>query len=458
MGLKKNDETRAVICAMSSDGNGIARVDGMTVFVPKTAVGDEARIRIIKVCKNYCIGKMTGLEKGAPSRVDPDCPVFEKCGGCTFRHISYDREAEIKYERVKECIRRIAKIDIIPDEIISAQNTDGYRNKAQLPIGVTDDGRIFAGFYAKKSHRIIECETCKLQPPEFEIITKIFTDHLQKNGITVYDEQTGKGLCRHIYLRKGFESGQIAVCLIINGENLKKSDELVKNLVEKVPDIVSITVNINRNKNNVIMGEKCRTLYGLDFITDRLCGVKFALSPMSFYQVNSKQAERLFQKAVEFADPNEQSTVVDLYCGAGAIGLITAKNRKIGRLFGVEKVKEAVENARENARINGIENAEFICGDAAAGADILSRRRIKPDVVFLDPPRKGCDRKVLEIAANRMNPKKIVYVSCDPATFARDAALLKEMNFTLKRAVAVDLFPRTPHVETVGLFENEKKQ
>lgn len=456
MEFKKNTETRAVITAVSSDGNGIAKIDGMTVFVPKTAVGDEIILRIIKVCKNYCIAKAVSVLKPSKCRVEPDCEAFGKCGGCVFRHISYDEECRIKYERVRDCISRIAKLDIIPDEIIAADKTDGYRNKAQLPIGIDEKGEPFAGFYAKKSHRIVKIGNCGLEPAEFSKITEIFINHLKKYGISVYDESTGKGLCRHLYMRKGSESGQIAVCAVINGQSLKNQRELAEKIVEKVPEVVSFTVNINRNRNNVIMGNECKTVYGSDTITDTLCGVKFVLSPLSFYQVNSFQARRLFEKAIELADLGETDTAVDLYCGAGAIGLIAAKNKKISRLFGVEIVPEAVENAKLNAKINGIANAEFICGDASFGAKALAKRKVRPEVVFVDPPRKGCDREVLEIAANDMNPRKIVYVSCDPATFARDAAVLCELGFRLKRAIPVDLFPRTAHVETVGLFENEK--
>lgn len=451
--LKKNDETEVEITAVSSDGAGIARADGAAVFVPCTAVGDRVRVRIIKAQKNYYIGKAMEITVPSKHRTFPDCPVFEKCGGCAFRHISYDEEINIKHRRVADCLSRIAKVDITPEPVVFAEQIDRYRNKAQLPIGIDKEGEIYAGFYAKKSHRIIDCGSCKLQPEEFKTITDIFVDHLKTNGISVYDEQSGKGLCRHLYIRKGFASGQTAVCAVINGERLPAAEELYERLKRAVPSVVSLSVNINRGRNNVIMGKKCVTLFGSDEITDTLCGVEFSLSPLSFYQVNSLQAQKLFTIATDLADLDENSTAVDLYCGAGAIGLIAAKRKNIKALYGVEIVPEAVENAGYNALRNGIENAHFICGDASKGAAELLKMKVSPDVVFVDPPRKGCDRETLSIAAQKMSPKRIVYVSCDPATFARDAAILKEMGYDLKKAVPVDLFPRTPHIETVGLFK-----
>ncbi len=452
MTFVKNSETEIEITGMTSEGNGVGRVDNMTVFVPETAVGDVVKVRIIKVCKNYLYGKVIDIIKESESRIVPDCDVFRRCGGCSYRHISYENECEIKYLRVADCLKHIAKTDLIPENIIPCENIYRYRNKAQLPVGLDENGNVRIGFYAPRSHRITDCRDCKLQPIEFGKIAEIIVEYIEKYKVSVYNEMTGKGIIRHLYIRKGFESGEIMVCLVINGESLPERSALVNMLTERIPNIKSILVNVNIKKSNVIMGEKCHVLFGKEVITDVLCGVKFMLSPLSFYQVNHAQATRLFEKAMEFADPSPDDILLDLCCGTGAIGLIIAKNRHLKKLIGVEIVPQAVEDAIKNAENNNINNAEFICDDASGAAKTLSNRGEHPDIVVIDPPRKGCDKSLIDIIAQKLTPSKIVYVSCDPSTLARDVVLFEKQGYKLKKAVPVDMFPRTPHVETVCLL------
>lgn len=446
MPLKKNDEIALSITDMTADGSGIGKYDGIAVFVANTAIGDEIKAHIIKSKKSYAIAKTVEIIKPSPDRIQPDCPVFSQCGGCVYRHITYDAEKNIKWRRVRDALKRIGGIDITPDEIIGAENISHYRNKAQYPVGA--DGGTQIGFYAPHSHRIVDCRSCKLQPSEFEEILEIFDRWISENKISVYNGQTHTGYVRHIYLRRTEKTGQIMVCAVVNGERIKALDSLVEKL-KNVENVKSIVLNRNKEKTNVILGEECQTLWGEGYIEDELCSLRLRISPLSFYQVNSAQTERLYQKAKEYACLDTSQTLVDLYCGIGAIGLTMAKSVK--RLIGVETVEQAVENAKINAGINSITNAEFICGDAADLARELAEKGVKPDVIISDPPRKGCD-EVLIRTINQMSPERIVYVSCDPATLARDCKRLGEYGYQLKKAAPLDLFPRTAHVETVVLM------
>lgn len=450
--LKKNQIEEAEITAMSSDGNGIAKIDGMVVFVPYTAVGDKLKIRIVKVQKNYSFGIIEEILQPSPDRVDDHCPVYKKCGGCAFRHISYEAELRHKAEFVQSNLRRLGGLDPVMLPITPSPLVQGYRNKAQYPIREYD-GKIEAGFFAKRSHRVISCASCDLQPAFFEQILEYTKQFLEEYHISAYDEQTGKGKVRHLYIRYGEVSGEVMVCLVVNSERLPHAAEYVEGLLKVCPQVVSVVLNINREQNNVILGQKCITLYGKDTIEDTLCDVRFELSPLSFYQVNRQAAEKLYRLAAEMAQFEGNELLIDLYCGAGTIGLSMAS--KVRELIGVEIVPDAVENAKENAKRCGVENARFICADAKEAAAQLAAENLHPDVIVVDPPRKGCDLEVLQAIA-AMAPKRLVMISCNSASLARDCKELEALGYHLEKAAPVDLFPRTTHVETVCLLTREK--
>ena len=452
MELKKNDRIKLNLESCSSNGSGVGHHEGMAVFVPATAVGDEITAHILKVKKTYAYAKVESVLTPSPDRIDAECPVYLKCGGCVFSHMVYSAETKIKASHVAECFKRIGGVEPEFEPIIAAENDKRYRNKAQFPVSL-ENGEIRTGFYSSHSHRVIHCPDCLLQPEEFEKILGVFAAYVKDNGVTVYDETAHKGLLRHIYLRKGTKSGEIMVCAVINGNKLPNENKLVSALTECNKAIRSIIVNVNKEKTNVILGKTCRTLWGEDYITDILCGLTFRISPLSFYQVNRDQAEKLYSKAAEYAALSGSETVLDLYCGAGTIGLSMAKNAK--EIIGVEIVPEAIEDAKINAQINGITNTRFICGDAAKAAEILKNEGIRPNVIILDPPRKGCSPDMINTAA-QMQPERIVYVSCDPATLARDCGLFAALGYIAAKATPVDMFPRTGHVETVVLLSQRR--
>ena len=451
MALKKNDIIELEITGFSSEGSGVGHFDGQAVFVAGAAAGDTVSCVIIKAKKNYAIGKIQHILKASKDRIIPDCSVFPKCGGCQYRHISYEAELEIKTQKVRDAFKRIGHLDIIPEEAFGALSPDRYRNKAQYPVEMAN-GRLLTGFYAPFSHRVIDCKNCLLQPKEYADILKIIAKWSEKYKISAYNEKTGKGLLRHIYIRKGFSTGEIMVCLVINGDRIFKKDELIQALIKSNSNIKTVLLNHNTEDTNVIMGKKETVLYGKGYIEDVLCGKRFRISPLSFYQVNHRQAEKLYEKAAEFALTADTKVLIDMYCGAGTIGLTMA--HKVDKLIGVEIVPEAIEDAKINAKLNNSENARFICADAAEAARILKEEGIKPDTVVLDPPRKGCDSELLDTVA-KMNPERIVYVSCDPATLARDLSVLEEKGYKAIKAVPFDLFPRTVHIETVALIIRE---
>lgn len=445
--LKKNDEIYLTVKSCTVQGSGVCDCNGLTVFVTGAVTGDRVLAHIIKVKKTYAVGIIKKLIQRSPMRTKNACPIAEKCGGCCFAHIKYESELEIKAQQVADNLRRIGGLDIVPDAIIPSSSPNRYRNKAQYPVG--SDGRFASiGFYAPMTHRIVDCADCLLQPEEFSQVTDIFRDLIRDGKISVYNEATGTGALRHIYIRKAVVTNQLMVCIVSASQNLPNKDEIVSRL-QALKNIKSIILNINPNKTNVVLGKECRTLWGSDFITDELCGLKFNISPLSFYQVNHDTAEILYGKAKEYAALTGTETLVDLYCGTGTIGLTMAKSAK--KLIGVEIIPQAIENAKENARLNGIDNAEFICADASQAADELLRRGIKPDVVVLDPPRKGCDEALVKTVAD-MSPERIVYVSCDSATLARDCKRFASLGYTAVRATPVDMFPHTAHVETVALL------
>ena len=445
--LKKNDEIKLNIEALTSEGSAVAHFEGMAVFVRGAVPGDEIIAHIIKVSKSYAVATVKEIIKSSPERIQSDCPVSDKCGGCSFRNMTYAEELRYKQTRVSDAIKRIGHLDVPVKEIIGADSINHYRNKAQYPVFI-ENGELNAGFYAYKSHRIIPCQSCLLQQSEFEECINAFAKWTRTASITSYDEKTGRGLLRHIYLRKAVSTGEIMACAVINSNELPQKELLINELT-KIEGIKSICFNINKSNSNVILGDKTKTIWGSETICDILLGKKFEISCQSFYQVNHSQCEKLYSKAIEYAKLSGNEVVADIYCGAGTIGISLADGAK--QVYGIEIVAKAVENAKRNASINSVSNAEFICADALSGAKQLKSRGIKTDVVVFDPPRKGCDKELFDVI-EYMNPKRIVYVSCDPATLARDLAILDEKGFKAIEATPVDMFPRTPHVETVVLL------
>ncbi len=428
---------------------------GLTVFVPRAAKGDRLLVRIVKPEKTYAFGIIQEILEPSPDRVAPDCPLTGKCGGCVYRHISYPAELQAKEQRVRDAMERIGGLENVTiREILGSPHSLRYRNKAQFPMGLDENGELVMGFYAPHTHRIIPCRDCLLQPESFRLAMEAVTLWQKETGASVYNESTGQGLLRHLYLRWGQETGEILVCLVANGQRLPKEDRLVELLRQQVPGLRSVVLNQNRENTNVVLGKACRTLWGEDSIADRLCGLTFRISPLSFYQVNREQAQRLYQKAAEYAGLTGRETLLDLYCGTGTIGLSMAA--QAGKVIGVEIVEPAVKNARENALRNGITNGEFFCADAGTAALELEKRSIRPDVVVLDPPRKGCAPELVDTVA-RMQPQRVVYVSCDPATLARDLRRFQEQGYFTREMTPVDMFPRTAHVETVAWLARSKE-
>lgn len=456
MDLKKNDIINLKITSATAEGNGVGKTeDGIAIFVPLSAIGDELEVKILKTKKTYAFGKIEKIITPSPARINVDCPQFSKCGGCTWRHISYEEELKIKSMRVYDAITRIggiSKTEFKP--IISCENNLRYRNKAQFPAGIDKDGNVIFGFYSFHTHRIIDCNDCLLQPEIFNKIIEISKNFINQTNNDIYNETTGKGKLRHLYIRIGEITGEIMVCYVVNGNGLKQEDLLVKMLVDNIQNIKSIIINSNREKTNVILGKKNRTVYGKDYITDILCGLRFKISPFSFWQVNRSQAEKLYSKAKEYANLSSNDILLDLYCGTGTIGLTMAKECKT--LVGVEIVEDAISDAKENALNNNITNARFICADSSKATEQLEKEGLKPNVIILDPPRKGCDSELIKTIF-KMSPKKIVYVSCDPATLARDLQLLEQGGYITKEITPCDMFSRTAHVETVVLMSRKEE-
>lgn len=448
MELRKNDIINLNITAMSSEGVGIGRTeDGLAVFVPMSAVGDKLRVKILKVKKTLAYGKIEEIINPSSDRIESDCRVSRLCGGCVYNHISYEAELAYKEKRVADAISRIGGIDTKVNPIVGAQNSSRYRNKAQIPVGLNSEGKVAMGFFSRHSHRIVDSMDCMLQPEVFLTASKILREFIEENNISVYDEQTHSGLVRHLYLRYGEATDELMVCVVINGDKIPCEAELIRCITSELPNVKSIIINSNKEKTNVIVGKSFRTIYGEDYITDELCSLKFLISPQSFYQVNRTQAERLYSIARDYASLQGDETLIDLYCGTGTIGLSMAKACK--ELVGVEIVPKAIEDAKKNAINNGITNARFICADAKDAAAQLESEGVKPDVVILDPPRKGCDSELITTVAS-MKPRRIVYVSCDPATLARDLKLFAELGYKTQEVTPVDMFPRTAHVESVA--------
>ena len=453
MPLQKNQLLTLRIERLSNDGSGVAHSsEGEAVFVPGTAPGDEAQVRIVKDYGRYAFGILDKLLTPSPDRIPVDCAVAGPCGGCSLRHLDYAAELRAKQESVADAFRRIGGLDVPVLDALPSPEVDRYRNKVQFPVGRDKDGAPCIGFYAGRTHRIVPCPDCKLQPGVLNDIGNTLCTFFAAHGIQPYDEERGKGLVRHIFLRRGAHSGQIMVCLVCTRPKLPHSDELVALLREKFRDIATILINVNAKKTNVILGEESVTLYGPGFIEDTLCGVPVRLGPLSFYQVNTLAAERLYGVAAEYAQLEPDDVLLDLYCGMGTIGLSMAGHCR--ELIGVEIVPEAIDSAKANAARMGdavAAKSRFFCADAGEAAARLAAEGLRPDVIMLDPPRKGCDETTLS-AVVQMSPRWVVYVSCNPSTAARDAAWLGQHGYRAEKVQPVDLFPRTKHVETVVLL------
>lgn len=441
MELAKNQEHTVTIEGYGEGGMGVARIDGRVVFVHGALRGEKCRVLILKTLKSVAFAKVLEVIEPSSERITPDCPYFPRCGGCTYRHIRYEEELRLKKQRVQDNLSRIGGSDVTVEEILGARDTLRYRNKAQYPV--SKDGAV--GFYRARTHEVIECEHCLLVKPEADAAAEALREYMQSCRVAGYDEKTGRGLVRHLYIRSN-AAGESLVCMLVNGDKLPKEDRLVTLLRDACPKCTGIVLGTNTKKGNVILGDRYRTLWGSDRLEDTLCGKTFRLSVPSFYQVNRIQAERLYAKAIEFAGLTGQETVLDLYCGAGTITLALSDHAK--KVLGAEIVPEAIDDARENAARNGVKNVEFFCGDASDVAKKLARENLRPDVITVDPPRKGLAADVVESIAE-MQPGRVVYVSCDSATMARDVKRLADLGYTAQRACAVDMFPRADHIETV---------
>ena len=443
--LKNGQIHTALVEGYSSEGYGVVRLDGAVVFVPQALRGERVDLKIVRVMKTHALGEIAKIHTPSPERATPECPYFGRCGGCDFQPLSYPEELRAKRQRVQDALTRLGGADIQVEEILGAREPTRYRNKSQFPV--SPEGR--AGFYRARSHDVVPAADCRLQAEQANAVARAVEEYLREEGVPAYDERTRRGLLRHIYVRTSRE-GRALVCLVVNGEALPREAALVERIRAACPETVGVVLNTNDRDTNVVLGERYRTLWGEDTLTDTLCGLRFRLSVPSFYQVNRAQAERLYEKAVEFAGLTGRETALDLYCGAGTITLVMA--RQAGQAVGAEIVAAAVENAEENARLNGVENVRFLLGDAGEAAARLAAEALRPQVVVVDPPRKGLGEEVIAAVA-AMGPERVVYVSCDPGTLGRDVRRFAEAGYRAARAAAVDLFPRTRHVETVVLLQ-----
>ena len=451
MEFKKNQIVELYIDDIGNEGEGIGHIDGYALFLKDAVIGDKVRAKIIKTKKNYGFARVEEVIEASKDRVSPRCSKARQCGGCTLQHLAYEKQLEYKFNKVKNCLERIGGLENIEEKmepILGMEEPFYYRNKAQFPVGYDKEGNLITGFYAGRTHHIIDCTHCMIQHPVNEQILLKVLDYMKKNNITAYDEKTHKGLVRHIVTRVGFKTGEIMVCLVVNGskKNLRNLEMLVDSLTE-VEGMTSICVNINKEKTNRILGSKIEEVYGKPYIYDYIGNVKYQIGPLSFFQVNPTQTKVLYEKAMEYADLKGEETVWDLYCGIGTISLFLAQKAK--QVYGVEIIKEAIDDAKRNAALNHMDNVEFFVGKAEEVVPAqYEKTGIHPDVIVVDPPRKGCDAMLLNTMLD-MAPKRIVYVSCDPATLARDLKMLCEEKYTLEKVSVVDQFSHSVHVESV---------
>lgn len=450
MDFKKNDVVTVRIEDMGTDGEGIGKVDGYTLFIKDALIGDVVEAKLMKVKKNYGYARLMNIITPSPDRVEPKCPVYRQCGGCQIQALDYPAQLKFKERKVQGNLERIGGFtDILLEPIIGMENPYHYRNKAQFPVGTDKNGEIVTGFYAGRTHDIIPNTRCYLGAEVNEEILQVVLEYMKKYSVSAYNETTGKGLVRHVLIRNGFTSGEVMVCIVVNGKKLPRVEKLVNELI-KIEGMTSITLNVNEKRTNVILGEEVRLLWGTTYIQDNIGDITYRISPLSFYQVNPIQTRRLYETALEYADLKGEETVWDLYCGIGTISLFLAQKAKM--VYGVEIVPQAIEDARENAELNGIDNAKFYVGKAEEVLpELYEKEGIYADVIVVDPPRKGCDEKCLETIV-KMQPERVVYVSCDSATLARDLRYLCERGYEVIKGRACDMFPMTTHVETVALL------
>lgn len=451
--VEKNRDYTVDISGLTSEGSGVAKVEGFTVFVEGALPGEQAEIKIVKVLKNYAFGKLMKVLKPSTGRIEPSCGVVKRCGGCQLQHMSYEAQLQYKTQQVKDAIERIGGLKGMEiHDTIGMEDPWRYRNKAQFPVGL--DGDVVIGFYANRSHEIIDTPQCAIQDEANDKVVQTIREFIKKYDISVYDENTGKGLIRHIVTRKGFRTGELMICIVINGEFLPCDKVLVEMLKKSTSELKSVVLNVNRKKTNVILGDRNIVIYGEEAIYDYIGEFKFRISPLSFFQVNPVQTGVLYGKALEYAGLNGEETVFDAYCGIGTISLFLSK--KARKVYGVEIVPQAIENAKENAKLNGIKNVEFIVGESETVIPDMHKKGVRADVIVVDPPRKGCDEKLLEVIA-KMAPERVVYVSCNPATLARDLKYLAEHGYEVKEVQPVDMFPQTMHVEVVVRIERKSQ-
>ena len=447
--MKKNEELIVEIIDNGINGEGIAKVDGIPIFIPNAIKGEKIKIRILKVLSSYAFGKVIEILEKSEYRIESDCETYPRCGGCNLRHCDYDFTIDMKKNSVENTLTKAFGRNIEVDEVLKMHEPYFYRNKLQYPVGIDNEGNVVMGVYAGRSHTIIPTKECKIQDKLCQKIANFIFDFIKENKIPVYNENTLEGSIRHIIIRIGKNTNEVMVTLVTNTNNIPKEKELVDAITLNFSEVKTIAKNINNKNTNVILGNKTEILFGEGYIYDYLGNKKFKISPMSFYQVNPIQTEKLYSKAVEYAELSGNETIFDLYCGIGTIGIFASDNVK--KIYGIETIPEAIEDAKENARINGITNSEFFCGDVEEVLPkLIKKRNLSADVVFIDPPRKGCDKKAIDTILNIM-PKRLVYVSCNPATLGRDIKLLEE-KYELKKLAICDMFCFTHHVECVTVL------
>ena len=448
--VEKNKEYIVEIIDTGYKGEGIAKIDDFTIFIPNAIKGEKIKIKIIKVLTSYAFGKIIEIIEPSKNRLESDCSTYKRCGGCNLRHVKYDETLKIKQNLVQSLVNKTLKNKIKVKETIGMENPYYYRNKAQFPIGKDKENNVVMGVFANRTHEIIPIEECFIQNKEIQKLSKFILGFIKENDISVYDETSRKGLIRHIVTKIGIKTNEIMCIIVINGKEIPKEKELTMQIIKKFPNVKTIVKNINTKNTNVIMGEKNEKIYGDGYIEDKLGEYTFKISPHSFYQVNPVQAEKLYSIGVEAANINKEDVVFDLYCGIGTISLFMAKYAK--KVYGVEIVEEAIKDAKENAKINNIKNTEFIAGDTQLILDdLINNKNIIPNVVMVDPPRKGLDNRSVENILKIM-PNRFVYISCNPATLVRDLAKFEEM-YEIKSIQPVDMFPFTSHVECVAVLQ-----
>ena len=453
MNIQKNQEYTVEIIDNGYEGEGIAKIDNFTIFVPGAIKGEKLKILIVKVLSSHAFGKILEIIYKADARQETDCSTYKRCGGCNLRHVKYEETLKMKQNAVQSLVNKTLKNKLQVQETVGMENPFHYRNKAQYPLGTNKEGEPVIGVFANRTHEVIPMEKCLIQNPQSEEIAKYVLEFIKRNKISIYSEETGKGLFRHIVIKVGIKTNQIMCVLVVNGKNIPKEIELIEELKSKFPQIKTIVKNINMKNTNVILGQENINLYGDGLIEDKLGEFTFKISPLSFYQVNPVQAEKLYNLGVEMAQISKEDTVFDLYCGIGTISLFMAKYAK--KVYGIEIVKEAVEAAKENAQLNDVNNTEFYAGDVEVVLDdLINNKGVKADIVMFDPPRKGLDKTSINNIL-KIKPKKIVYISCNPATLVRDLAEFEE-NYEIKTIIPVDMFPWTSHVECVSVLELKK--